>query len=109
MLNGEQKPKAPIVHDTRENILVLMGTLKDQYAIVAAINGEKTLKMAVAEPVPDLILPDIMMLGMDGFELCSRLKKDSRRKKLGITGVQRRAGRKSAATNRRVGVIGQHL
>ena len=54
-----------------------MGTLKDQYAIVAAINGEKALKMAVAQsPRPDLILLDIMMPGMDGFEVCARLKAD---------------------------------
>ena len=76
MLEGEKKPKVLIVDDTPENIQILMGTLKDQYAIVAAINGEKALKMAVAEPRPDLILLDIMMPGMDGFEVCSRLKSD---------------------------------
>ena len=76
MLEGERKPKVLIVDDTPENIQILMGTLKDQYAIVAAINGEKALKMAVAEPRPDLILLDIMMPGMDGFEVCSRLKSD---------------------------------
>ncbi len=100
MLNGEQKPKALIVHDTRENILVLMGTLKDQYAIVAAINGEKALKMAVAEPAPDLILPDIMMLGMDGFELCSRLKRILAEKNLELRvyseGLEERAQRRTA-------------
>jgi CheY-like chemotaxis protein len=71
-----RKPKVLIVDDTPENIQVLMGTLKDQYAIVAAINGEKALKMAVADPGPDIILLDIMMPGMDGFEVCSRLKAD---------------------------------
>jgi len=76
MLEGERKPKVLIVDDTPENIQILMGTLKDQYAIVAAINGEKALKMALAEPRPDLILLDIMMPGMDGFEVCSRLKSD---------------------------------
>lgn len=76
MLEGEKKPKVLIVDDTPENIQVLMGTLKDQYAIVAAINGEKALKMAATGPRPDLILLDIMMPGMDGFEVCSRLKSD---------------------------------
>jgi len=76
MVEGGRKPKVLIVDDTPENIQVLMETLKDQYTIVAAINGEKALKMAVAEPRPDLILLDIMMPGMDGFEVCSRLKSD---------------------------------
>jgi CheY-like chemotaxis protein len=77
MVESEKKPKVLIVDDTPENIQVLMGTLKDQYAIVAAINGEKALKMAVADPQPDVILLDIMMPGMDGFEVCRRLKADT--------------------------------
>ena len=77
MVAGSRKPKVLIVDDTPENIQVLMEALKDQYTIVAAINGEKALKMAVAEPRPDLILLDIMMPGMDGYEVCRRLKADA--------------------------------
>jgi CheY-like chemotaxis protein/class 3 adenylate cyclase len=76
MVEGPRKAKVLIVDDTPENIQVLMGTLKDQYAIVAAINGEKALKMAVSDPRPSVILLDIMMPGMDGFEVCRRLKAD---------------------------------
>ena len=76
MVEGSRKPKVLIVDDTPENIQVLMEMLKDQYTIVAAINGEKALKMAVAEPMPDLILLDIMMPGMDGYEVCRKLKAD---------------------------------
>ena len=76
MVEVGRKPKVLIVDDTPENIQVLMETLKDQYTIVAAINGEKAIKMAMAEPRPDLILLDIMMPGMDGYEVCRRLKAD---------------------------------
>lgn len=76
MVEGPMKSKVLIVDDTPENIQVLMGTLKDQYAIVAAISGEKALKLAVSEPQPNVILLDIMMPGMDGFEVCRRLKAD---------------------------------
>jgi len=76
MVETDKKSKVLIVDDTPENIQILMGTLKDQYAIVAAINGEKALRIALADPRPDLILLDIMMPGMDGFEVCSRLKSD---------------------------------
>jgi sigma-B regulation protein RsbU (phosphoserine phosphatase) len=78
MVEVGRKPKVLIVDDTPENIQVLMETLKDQYTIVAAINGEKALKMAMAEPSPDLILLDIMMPGMDGYEVCRRLKADEK-------------------------------
>ncbi len=77
VVEGARKPKVLIVDDTPENIQILMGTLTDQYAIVAAINGERALKMAIGEPRPDLILLDIMMPGMDGFEVCQRLKSDA--------------------------------
>jgi putative two-component system response regulator len=74
----ERKAKVLIVDDTPDNIHVLMETLKGDFAIVAAINGEKALSMALAEPRPDLILLDVMMPGIDGYEVCARLKADVR-------------------------------
>jgi DNA-binding response OmpR family regulator len=77
MVDRSKKPKVLIVDDTPENIQVLMGTLRGQYAIVAALNGEKALKMALADPQPDVILLDIMMPEMNGFEVCRQLKADT--------------------------------
>jgi sigma-B regulation protein RsbU (phosphoserine phosphatase) len=65
-----------IVDDTPLNIGVISGALKDSYKTKVATNGEKALALASAEEKPDLILLDIMMPGMDGYEVCSRLKGD---------------------------------
>jgi DNA-binding response OmpR family regulator len=62
-----------IVDDIPTNIEVLAGALKDEYAIKVAISGRKALEIAGTFPV-DLILLDIMMPGMDGFDTCRELK-----------------------------------
>jgi DNA-binding response OmpR family regulator len=62
-----------IVDDIASNIEVLAGALKDEYAIKVAINGKKALEIANAFHI-DLILLDIMMPQMDGFEVCRQLK-----------------------------------
>lgn len=63
-----------IVDDTPDNIDVLANILRKDYEIKAALNGEKALLIALAEPRPDMILLDIMMPGMDGYEVCRHLK-----------------------------------
>lgn len=65
-----------IVDDTPLNIGVISGALKDSYKTKVATTGEKALALASADEKPDLILLDIMMPGMDGYEVCSRLKAD---------------------------------
>lgn len=64
-----------VVDDTPENIDVLVGVLKDDYYVKAATNGDMALKLVSATP-PDMILLDIMMPGMGGYEVCRRLKAD---------------------------------
>jgi phosphoserine phosphatase RsbU/P len=66
-----------IVDDTPLNIGVISGALKDSYKTKVATSGEKALALASAEVKPDLILLDIIMPGMDGYEVCSRLKADA--------------------------------
>ena len=63
-----------VVDDTPENIDVLRGLLRPYYRIQIAINGQQALKRAASDTPPDLILLDVMMPGMDGYEVCRHLK-----------------------------------
>jgi len=84
MADASIMQKVLIVDDTPENIQVLMETLKSEYRIVAAINGEKALQLANAVPVPDIVLLDIMMPGMDGYEVCAKLKDNEKTKNIPV-------------------------
>ncbi len=64
------------VDDTPENIDVLDGILHDDYKIKIALNGQKALKIAQSDNPPDLILLDVMMPDIDGYEVCRVLKAD---------------------------------
>jgi putative two-component system response regulator len=70
----QEKATLLVVDDTPENIDVLSGILRAEYKVKAALSGEKALRIAAAEPRPDMILLDVMMPKMDGYEVCRRLK-----------------------------------
>ena len=72
---NEKRPTVLIVDDEPVNISVLMDLLKEEYRLVAARNGRQALERVEGSP-PDLILLDIMMPEMDGYEVCRRLKED---------------------------------
>jgi putative two-component system response regulator len=65
-----------VVDDAPENLMLLTHALADQYRVRAARDGAGALQIAGSEPRPDLILLDIVMPGLDGFEVCRRLKAD---------------------------------
>ncbi len=69
--------KVLIVDDIEENVDVLVSLLEDDYDISVALNGVAALSL-VEEELPDLILLDIMMPEMDGYEVCRRLKANTR-------------------------------
>lgn len=74
--DGYQKPTLLVVDDIPENIDVLVASLRDEYRIKVALNGPRALSIAKQSPKPDLILLDVMMPDMDGYEVCRRLKAD---------------------------------
>nr|WP_315478645.1 two-component system response regulator [uncultured Rhodoferax sp.] len=75
-LDFTEKPTVLVVDDTPDNLSLMAGLLKDHYRVVLANHGEKALKLARAEDPPDLILLDIMMPGLSGYDVCKILKDD---------------------------------
>lgn len=69
-----EKPTVLVVDDTPENISLVSSLLRDHYKVKIATNGERALKVAATGTKPDIILLDIMMPVMDGYEACRQLK-----------------------------------
>ncbi len=68
-----KRPTVLVIDDEPFNLSLMDGLLSKDYNILKASNGPMALELAFAEP-PDLILVDVMMPVMDGFEVCRRLK-----------------------------------
>lgn len=73
-----------LVDDTPDNLALLSNLLQDDYRVSIARGGEKALEIAASDAPPDLILLDIMMSGMDGYEVCRRLKRDPRTRNIPV-------------------------
>ena len=71
------KPRVLIVDDERSNINILGNLLEAECEVVVATDGASALRRASAADKPDLILLDVMMPDMDGYEVCKRLKDDA--------------------------------
>lgn len=69
-----RRPIILVVDDTPANLRILTELLRAEYTIRVATSGETALTLAHTEPHPDIILLDIMMPLMDGYEVCQRLK-----------------------------------
>ncbi|KHA77840.1 chemotaxis protein CheY [Janthinobacterium lividum] len=67
-------PTLLLVDDTADNLYVLANVFKGRYRIKAAHNGEKALALCCSDTPPDLVLLDVMMPGMDGFEVARRMR-----------------------------------
>jgi len=74
MKSADEVKTLLLVDDAPANIQIANSILKDSYKIRIATNGAKALELASVTPLPDLILLDVMMPEMDGYEVCTRLK-----------------------------------
>lgn len=79
-----KKQKILIVDDMAVNISLLMEALKDDYAIIATTTSQKALQLAAMEPIPDLILLDIKIPDMDGYEVLKKLKENKRTRHIAV-------------------------
>jgi putative two-component system response regulator len=79
-----QKAIILVVDDTPDNLTLMSGLLKDNYLVKVANSGARALKIAQSETPPDLILLDIMMPEIDGYEVCRRLKADNKTRDIPI-------------------------
>ncbi|MCL2219690.1 MAG: diguanylate cyclase [Chitinispirillia bacterium] len=82
-MEDDGKTKILIVDDERSNIVALNHILKPTYATLVAINGESAIEIA-RQALPDLILLDIIMPDMTGFEVLADLKRESALRKIPV-------------------------
>ncbi|MGR3320159.1 MAG: response regulator [Candidatus Anammoxibacter sp.] len=78
-----KKQRILIVDDESCNIAILMGLFQKDYKIIVAKNGEEALDIAMKTPV-NLILLDILMPGVDGYEVCRKLKQSEKTKDISV-------------------------
>ena len=99
------KQKILIVDDTPANITLLGRFLGKIYELVIATNGHDALRLAQVEPLPDLILLDIMMPGLDGYEVCRLLKESVLTKKIPVIFVTAKGENEDEAKGFEVGGV----
>ena len=84
MLEGPRKPKILVVDDVSQNVRLLELSLKaGGYRAISAFSGREALEKVETEQ-PDLLLLDVMMPGMDGYEVCKRISVSERVKETKI-------------------------
>jgi len=99
------KPSLLIVDDVPANLHTIMETLGDSYRFIPAKNGEQALKKLQGDMLPDLILLDIVMPGIDGYEVCERLKAKERTKNIPVIFITSVSEMEDAARGFQAGAV----
>lgn len=94
-----------IIDDSIFNIKILAEALKPEFEARFAMNGADALKLSRSDPSPDLILLDIMMPELDGFEICKYLKDDHRTRNIPVIFVTAKIGEEDEAKGLEIGAV----
>jgi putative two-component system response regulator len=104
-MSEDTRPVVLAVDDTPDNLKVMSALLKDLYRVKIANNGEKALAIAHSETPPDLILLDIMMPEMDGYEVCRLLKADRKTREIPIIFLTAMTAREDEEKGLKLGAV----
>lgn len=80
----QKKAKILIVDDMPANIKILVDALREEYRISVAKNGAEAIALVCSDEAPDLVLLDVVMPQMDGYEVCAKLQADSKAKRIPV-------------------------
>jgi len=104
--NGHAKKDRVLIADDHEvNRELLQLVLEDDYAVISAKDGAETLEMARAEPFPDIILLDVMMPKLSGYEVCEKLKADPKTRDIPIIFITAAATQENETKGLELGAI----
>ena len=84
------RPTVLVVDDTTENLTILSGILSNEYRVLVAKTGRRAIELATHDPIPDIILLDVMMPEMDGYDVIRELKSDSSTSRIPVVFVTAR-------------------
>ncbi len=99
------RPRVLVVDDEPTNIKIIKETIHTFCTVSAAISGTTALEIAASDTPPDLILLDIIMPGMDGQEVCRRLKKNETTQNIPVIFLTARTSSKDEATGFELGAV----
>ena len=104
-MNQTKKQSILVVDDMPINIEVLRGVLQQEYTVMAATSGEKAIQISLSQNPPDMILMDVMMPDMDGYEACRRLKAEPRTSKIPVIFITDRSEIEDEAKGLELGAV----
>nr|WP_281432211.1 diguanylate cyclase [Desulfatitalea alkaliphila] len=101
----QEKATILVVDDQRSNLMVLSKLLKDDYRVLVANNGAKALALSTGDHPPVLVLLDIEMPGIDGYEVCRRLKANEKANAIAVIFVTARDAAEDEEKGLRLGAV----